>query len=293
MKKFKEYVDLKEKRLRELLTVIEPALVLKHLSCKMCRSGSAGYETIKEANDPNLLLSEFPHFRVIDAIIKSGYQFHTGILQELRNELYQENYGLICDAVWNASGTINSDLVSMASIAFLEAIDNLSNGFEAKPQTYIFKHILCRLKENISSAKQGMSIITCLKKYCRYEDAEELITQGKVKVNGKPCYNKKQIVSFEDEILVGEEVQFLPAEKTAYSVKPTQFKNVAKAELWKSVCNVIGKDNMEIVYLKMSGYSNSEISDELGIPPREVREILRRSLGRLKRKKNEFTGFSF
>jgi len=299
--KFRKYARLKERRLRELLEVIEPALILKYLSHKMCRSGKAAFELIERTNDAELLLSEFSHFRIVEAIRKMGYPFYTDRLQSLRNELYIGNYGLICDAVWNAAGTLNQDLVSMATVAFLEALDNVSADYSGKPQTYVFTYVSCRLKEAIGNLKEGMLLLTYLKQFCGIEDAEKLIARGQVRVNGKVCYNRKQVVSLEDEILIGDERSFAPSRIVLFEPTGTvalfsgddQVDLLQRKEFWDLVRNVAGDEGLEVLYLRACGYSSSEIADELGISVDRVKSVMKTAMRRLRERKSEFAGFSF
>jgi len=299
--KFREYARLKEERLRELLKVIEPSLILRHLSFKMCRSGKAGFELIERTNDVELLLAEFSHFRIIEAIRKMGYPFYTDRLQSLRNELYRDNYGLICDAIWNTLGTLNQDLVSVATVAFLEAIDNVSTDYSGKPQTYVFTYVSCKLREAVGNLKKGMLLLTYLKRFCGVENAEELIAKGDVKVNGKVCYNRKQVVSLEDEILIGDERPFSSSKVVSFEPTGTvtlfsggdQFGSLQRKEFWDVVRSVAGDEGFEVLYLKSCGYSSSEIADELGISIDRVKNIVKTAMSRLRKNRNEFAGFSF
>lgn len=293
--KFLEYAGLKEARLREVLGVVEVSLIVRCLRPKMFKSGAGGYDTVLETGDAKLLLEEVAHSRIIGALRKLGVNFYDEKLQQMRNELYRENQGLLYKAVLSVTGTKNDDLLANASVYFLEAIDNLLPTADTKPQTYVYSFVVGRLKDHVTSQKKGFLLLTYLKRYCGFENAEELIVQGKVKVNGCTCYNKKQVVSLEDEILVD-------GEKTAPVGFPSLCDEEAflspdgeleRKELWKAVKQAVGEEKAEVLFFYCAGFSVPEIADEFGYPPEKVRGMIRSAVAKLRERKDEFAGFAF
>ena len=290
----KEYAELKEARLKEFRDVVEPAYLLSYLPVKACRGGREKLEEIGRQNDWELLLSSFQRSRIIKAVIKAGYPFYTPELQRKRSELYRRHYGLICDAVKKVTGgTMPEDLLSEATVAFLEGIDNLLPHMagKAKPATYVFNHVIGRLREYLSSQKNGFTLRWYLKELCRFENADELISAGKVRVNGITVRNPKRKVSLTDEILVLDERPLSPSKPVCSSSPATQEDDLERTELWETVKFIVGELEGEALRLYLSGYTFREIGDELGVSARKAGSMVSRAMGKLRERRQEVAGF--
>jgi len=280
MEKFREYARLKEERLRQVLSAVEPDLILKHLSTKMFKSKSKGYGKVLE--NPSLLLEEVSHSRLISALRKMGYPFYTSEMKRLRNELYRENYGLICKAVQSVAGSFQESLFHSAVVYFLEAVDNLRSSFSSKPQTYVFGFITGRLKEEIARRKGGMTILSYLKGVCGYENAEELLAGGKVFVNGRVIYDKNFRVRVDDEILIEGESRFVPPSVVLLKEETPPSERLEREEFWREVRSRVGDVNEGILRAYAEGRPLREIAEELGISLSAVKTRLEYSLRKLK-----------
>jgi len=281
MEKFKKYVELKEKRLSEAVSVVSPELILKHLSAKMFKSGKKGYEEV--LRKPSLLLEEVSHSRIVSALRKQGFPFYTGEMRKLRSDLFAENYGLICKAVLRVAGSLSEDLVSSASVYFLEGLDNLRLPFSSKPQTYLFSYVTGRLKEEMARNKGGMTILSYLRKVCGYGKAGELLASGKVSVNGKVIYDKNFRVRVEDEIIIEGEERFLPSSRVLCSEETRPEERLERESLWREVEMKVGKLNASLLREYFSGSSIKEVAEKMNMAVTSVKSRIDYSLNKLRR----------
>ncbi|ADU97692.1 RNA polymerase sigma factor, sigma-70 family (plasmid) [Thermovibrio ammonificans HB-1] len=276
-----EYAYAKEERLSEFRfgNVVEPSFLIDYLPPKACKGGMKRLEEIRKSNDWELLLESFTRSRIIRAIIKAGYSFYTDELQRKRSALYREHYGLICEAVSRVSGFLSEDFVSEATVAFLEALDNIVPGKlnGAKPTTYVFAHIVSRLKEFCTS-KSGLTVYTYLKKLCGYENASELLEQGLVRVNGRVVRKPSWKVSLTDEILVGDERAASPSSCLGEPSTPaSQEEELLSSDFWRVIRGTVGDVGAEALAMYANGFSFREIAEELGLSIWQVSEFIRKA----------------